>query len=242
VTTGPTLLELATAWQPQRPGDRRPRDIRDALVEPDWEGLRVVAAVDEAEAVFVREGEAVVVPDELAAAMRGAFNALGALLEGQLTTRALRSGEGVKVPSAPVERPSMIVPRALRRKDDPWVRSQEHERRASAEAATVLAALAGGSRHAFVATDLLWLDGMPLDDIPLLERKRLLASVIDEAELVRVGAYVTAASVATHVTWSAMGFRELHYRAANSRYRAGEANPDCAVAPPPASIGAATRA
>jgi len=235
----PSLLELATGWQPQRPGDRRPRDIRDALVEPEWDGLHVVAAVGEDGAAFVHGGEAVTVPGELEAAMRDAFNASGGLLEGRLTTRALQSGEGVRVASAPVERPSLILPRALRRKDDPWARSREHERRKAAEASAVIAALAEGTPHAFVATDLLWLDGMALDDVPLLERKRLLASVIDETDLVRVGAYVTAASIATHVTWAATGFRELHYRAANSRYLAGQANPDCAVAPPPTSIAAA---
>jgi hypothetical protein len=234
----PVLRELATAWRPQRPGDRRPRDIRDALVEPDWEGLHVVAAVGAGEAMFWHEGEAVIVPGELDRATAAAFNASAALLEGRLTTSALRSGEGVKVGSTPVERPSLIIPRALRRRDL-RTPADEHERRKAAEAATVIAALAGGTRHAFVATDLLWLDGMALDGIPLLERKRLLASVIDETDLVRVGAYVTEASIATHVTWAAMGFRELHYRAANSRYRTGEVNPDCAVAPPPASVGSA---
>ena len=34
------LLELAAAWQPQRPGRSRPKDIKDAIVEPDWDGLR----------------------------------------------------------------------------------------------------------------------------------------------------------------------------------------------------------
>jgi hypothetical protein len=38
-----------------------------------------------------------------------------------------------------------------------------------------------------------------------------------------------------------MGFRELHYRAANSRYRTGEENPECAVAAPPDHLGAVRR-
>ena len=49
---------------------------------------------------------------------------------------------------------------------------------------------ARGERHAFVATDLLWIDGQPIDDVPLLERKRLLEAVLDESYLVRVSAFV----------------------------------------------------
>ncbi len=236
----PALRELAARWRPQRPGPRRPRDIRDALVEPRWDGLPVVAAVGEQDAEFVHAGAEVTVPAALLRALGEAFNASGALVEGHLTTRAMDSGEGVQVPSAPAERPSLFIPRALRRgKDEASRRRAERERLASAEAAAVLEALAGGTPHAFVAIDLLWLDGMALDGIPLLERKRLLASVIDETSLIRVGPFVTERAIATHVTWAAMGFRELHYRAANSRYLAGEENPDCAVAPPPANVGEA---
>ena len=35
------------------------------------------------------------------------------------------------------------------------------------------------------------------------------------------------------MTWWSMGFRELHYRSRNSRYMAGDENPDTAVAAPP---------
>lgn len=239
MTVDPVLLDIAAGWRPQRPGRRRPRDIRDALVEPEWEGLRVVAAIGARQAVFVHEGDAVTVPAELHQAAVEAFNAAEALVEGRLTTRALVTGEGVELPRTEVERPSLLLPRGLgKRKDDPYVRSRDHERLAVAEAPQVLDALASGVRHAFVAIDLLWLDGTALEDIPLLERKRLLAAVIDETYLVRVSPFVTDAAVQTHVTWSAMGFRELHYRAANSRYRTGDENEECAVAEPPASLGA----
>jgi hypothetical protein len=234
------LTDLAAAWRPQRPGYRRPKDIRDALVEPEWEGVRVVAAVRERQVAFVHEGTAITVPAELHQAVGEAFNAVEALVEGRLTTKALDTGEGVQPPTTPVERPPLLIPRRLRGgKDDPFVRSREHERQAVAEAPAVLFALESGVRHAFVATDLLWLDGTALDDIPLLERKRLLTAVIDETHLVRVSPFVTEAAIGTHVTWATMGFRALHYRAANSRYRAGEENPDCSVAPPPTHLAAA---
>ena len=38
---------------------------------------------------------------------------------------------------------------------------------------------------AFVVVDLLWLDGTSLLDVPLLERRRLLESVVVESDLVR---------------------------------------------------------
>ena len=85
-------------------------------------------------------------------------------------------------------------------------------------------ALARGERHAFVATDLLWLDGQPLDDVPLLERKRQLEAVLDESYLARVSTFVRPSAVMTLVSWGTLGFRELSYRASNSRYlaRAGQ--------------------
>jgi hypothetical protein len=234
----PGLADLAAGWRPQRPGRRRPKDIRDALVEPEWEGLRVVAVIGEREAAFVHEGEPLTLPAELPQAILEACNADDALIEGRLTTRALVTGEGVALPETPVERPSLIIPRGLfgRRTSDPYLRARDHERLAIAEAPHHLEELERGVRHAFVATDLLWLDGTPLHDIPLLERKRLLGSVVDETYLVRVTPFVTAAALPTHVTWASMGFRELHYRDPNSRYLAGEENPDCAVAPPPPSL------
>ena len=121
------------------------------------------------------------------------------------------------------------------------MRARDHEAVAQMEAPVVLAELEAGVRHAFVATDLLWLDGTPLDDIPLLERKRLLDTVLDETYLIRVGPYVLDTTLQTQVTWASMGFRDLHYRSRNSRYLAGEENPDCAVAAPPTSMSQGRR-
>ena len=91
-------------------------------------------------------------------------------------------------------------------------------------------ALARGERHAFVATDLLWLDGTSLADVPLLERKRLLEAVLSESFLARLSTFVRPSAVMTLVSWGMLGFPELSYRASNSRYLAGEVNPDWAIA------------
>lgn len=229
------LTDLALAWRPQRPGRRPVREIVDALVEPDWSGLRVIAAISPSQATVVHEGEPVAVPEDLVQGLLDGFSAGGALVEGSLTTLALHSGEGV-APTAPrVERPPILVPRFIRPsvEDDPYVRARDHESRVRSVEPRVLEALEHGERHAFVATDVLWLDDTSLHDVPLLERKRLLEAVLEPSFLVRLSPYVKPSAQLTLVTWRNQGFRELHYRAANSWYLAGEENADCAVARPP---------
>ena len=233
------LVELATAWRPQRPGRRAVRDIVGALVEPDWSGLRVMAAVSPVKATIVHEGGIVAVPDDLRQALVDGFSATGALVEGSLTTQALHTGEGAAPAATRVERPPILVPRFIRPnvQDDPYVRARDHESRVQAVEPGVLDAIEHGERHAFVATDLLWLDDQPLDDVPLLERKRLLEAVLDPSFLVRISPFVKPSVQLTLVTWGNQGFRELHYRAANSRYLAGAENPDHAVSRPPEGPG-----
>jgi hypothetical protein len=233
------LLELATAWRPQRPGRRPVREIFDALVEPDWAGARVVTALTPARASVVHEGEVVEVPDDLLQALLDGFSATGALVEGSLTAQALRGGEAAAPPSVKVERPPILVPRFVRPnvEDDPYVRARDHESRVQTMEPAILDALEHGERHAFVATDLLWLDDVPLDDVPLLERKRLLEAILEPSFLVRISPYVKPSAQLTLVTWGNLGFRELHYRAANSWYTAGEENPDHAVTRPPDGPG-----
>jgi hypothetical protein len=240
----PGLLDLAAAWLPQRPGRRAPKDIADALVEPDWDGLRVVAALAIDQAVLVHDGEGVTVPAELPPALVEAFGAVDALVEGCLTTLALRSGEGVLPPMPGVERPPILIPKAMRRdvRDDPYVRARDHEKREAVVAPKILEALERGERHAFVATDLLYLDGTALDDVPLLERRRLLDGVLEPSYLVRISPVVKPSAILTLVTWGTLGFRELHYRGANSRYLAGLENEDCAVSRPPEGPGGPAKA
>jgi hypothetical protein len=231
----PTPRDIADAWRPQRPGRRSIRDIFDPLVEPAWGGVRVAAALTEQDAVLLRDGETVLVPEELSAALVDAFTASGAVVEGSVTTMALQTGEGV-IPAPPkVERPPLLIPKGILKsaKNDPYIKARDDAQRDAALAAEVLEALARGERHVFVATDLVWLDGTPLDDVPLLERKRLLEGVLVPSHLVRVTPFVKPSATATLVTWGAQGFGELSYRAANSHYLAGAENPDWAVIAPP---------
>lgn len=231
----PHPRDIAAAWQPQRPGRRGAKDIPDAIVEPDWGGMRVVAALTEDEAALYRGGGEVAVPDELLQALLDGFSAEGAVVEGHVTRAALRSSEGAFPTMPKVERPPILVPRALRRdvKDDPFVRARDYEQAAERLEPTVRESLERGERHAFVATDLLWVDGTSLFDVPLLERRRILEGVLDESFLVRISPVVKPSAVLTLVTWGSLGFANLSYRAANSRYLPGAENPDWAVSRAP---------
>ena len=148
-------------------------------------------------------------PDELLRALLDMFSAVDAVVEGHVTTTALRSSEGAYPTMPKVERPPILVPRALRKdvKDDPFVRARDYEAAAARLEPTVREALERGERHAFVATDLLWLDGQSLLDVPLLERRRILEGVLDEAYLVRRSAIVRPSAVLTLVTWGALGLQ-----------------------------------
>ena len=84
-----------------------------------------------------------------------------------------------------------------------------------------------------MAIDLLRLDGDSLLDVPLLERKRLLDSVVTPSDLVRVGAYVRPPLTTWISTWRRLGFVGLSYRAANSRYHPGEEHEDWTLVPMP---------
>ena len=240
MTDEPTPRAIAEAWQPQRPGRRAAKDIPDAIVEPDWGGMRVVAALTVDEAALYRDGGELPIPDELLRALLDNFGAVEAVIEGHVTTAALRSSEGAFPTMPKVERPPILVPRALRKnvRDDPYVHARDYEAAALRLEPLVREALERGERHAFVATDLLWVDGEGLMDVPLLERRRLLEGVLDESYLVRLSAFVRPTAVLTLVTWGSLGFKDLSYRAANSHYLPGQENPDWAVTrAPDAPIG-----
>lgn len=80
--------------------------------------------------------------------------------------------------------------------------------------------------NCFIAVDLLELDGQELFDVPLLERRRLLESVITENARVRVTPAVRPPIDASVSVWRALGFAFYVAKHANSRYLPGERNPD----------------
>jgi hypothetical protein len=58
--------------------------------------------------------------------------------------------------------------------------------------------------------------------------------VLEQGQLVRVGAYVRPPIDTWLATWRALGFGALAFKASNSRYRPGRANDDWSTAQIPA--------
>lgn len=77
-------------------------------------------------------------------------------------------------------------------------------------------------RRAFVALDLVELDGQVLHHVPYLERRRLLASVVLEGVQVRVSPAVRNPLHNWLNAWRANGFSHYVAKHANSRYQPGE--------------------
>jgi bifunctional non-homologous end joining protein LigD len=77
-------------------------------------------------------------------------------------------------------------------------------------------------RRAFVAIDLVELEGQSLADVPYQERRRLLASVLAENVRVRISPAVTQPIRAWLNAWRANGFGRYVAKHVNSRYRSGE--------------------
>src|SRR5215471_3169587 len=82
----------ASTWRPQEFGAKRAGDIRDPLVEPLWNGLRVLAFVTGGEASFIDVyGDDVPGHEDVAAQLASASTAATLLIEGVLTPEPLRT-------------------------------------------------------------------------------------------------------------------------------------------------------
>jgi bifunctional non-homologous end joining protein LigD len=82
------------------------------------------------------------------------------------------------------------------------------------------------TRRAFVAIDLVELDGQSLEDVPYLERRRLLTSVVAEDVRVRVTPAVRNPVASWLTAWRANGFTHYVAKHVNSRYHPGEVAED----------------
>ncbi len=211
---------VAATWRPQGFGGRNAKHIADPVIEPLWSGTRVLVHVLDRDVELRDEAGRLVDQPAIAAAVGDAVDAGSVVLDAYLTAQAGRSGVGVHVgPAAAVPSPGdvarqMLVGGAGRRAevvDSLEDRATEHEPVPS-------------DGLVLVAVDLLLLDGEPLLDVPLLERKRLLDGVLVEGDLVRVGIHVRAPVNPWLPTWRNLGFRSLAYKDANGRYRPGEIN------------------
>src|SRR5512147_1119215 len=202
---------VLASLRPQAFGDGRPDRVIDPIVEPQWAGIRALAAVDAGDPTRLSAG-GVALSDEEGGAIEGYPEILDALaaaalspslvLDGFLTKQATPNGEGV----------------ILKVDADTSVQSAighfflGSRRNRAAEAAEQRAALRRSAAFgpddvvSYVAFDLLWLDGESLLDVPLLERRRLLDTVLAESTLVRRGAFVRPPIGGWIRSWKAQGF------------------------------------
>jgi hypothetical protein len=222
VATGVPLPADVAAWRPQRFGGKAARSVADPLVEPLWTGVRAMVRVGFGSGVEILDegGRPVEGLTDVTAAVESAVRASNVVLDGYLTGQATRPTEGLmlgspEAPSAAEMTAQLFLGSAGQRKRKELARSREAD--------------AGIGPPALVAIDLLFVDDEPLVDVPLLERKRILEGVLDEAELVRRTVFVRPPVDAWIGTWRSLGFGQLAYKAANSRYRPGQANPEWAI-------------
>lgn len=140
---------------------------------------------------------------EAVAELREAVMALDAVIDGVLTRQATAGGVGSSmVVEAEVSNLAFILPT----KPDTTFRRR----------------VGKPGEFAFVAVDLLSVDGQDLLDMPLLERKRQLESLFVESDLVRLSPVVRPPILPWLNSWKSAGFRGVMLKASNSRYRPGE--------------------
>lgn len=226
-------VDLARPLRPQGYGTTRPTSIDDPIVEPMWPGVRVIAAAsaDGSATLFDEDGEVIDDHEALGAALATGLSGAGegVIVEGYLTKQVVTDTGGVYTwitdyPTMTSQVQKMFIGGRRYQAED-----IERMRAADIEAVT----FGDEDLVNLVAVDLLWLDGQWLLDVPLLERKRVLESVLPGDALVRTGPYVRPPLGTWIGSWRAQGFRGLSFKAANSRYRPGETAKDWTTAPMP---------
>jgi ATP-dependent DNA ligase len=200
-------------WRPQLARQTsRPAPVSDPILEPDWDGVHVLAhfrlggpaGADPQVRMIDLDGEEASENDpEVTEALGRSILATDAVIDGWLTEQALRTGIGAAIIHQPhVPKTGLLMPRDVGIEVD----AKDVER---------------AEGIAFVAVDILRLDGQDLLDLPLLERKRLLDGVIEQSHLVRVSPFTRPPIGAWLASWKSTGFKGAIVKASNSRYRPG---------------------
>jgi ATP-dependent DNA ligase len=197
--------------------------VTDPIVEPSWGGVRVIARLELGRIRFFDE-DGVECSDEfedVGKALAEAARADDLILDGFLTIEPTQStlGKNPAEPEAPGAAAMMATMLVGER-----VAGQRPKRRRLLDTDQPIA---------FVAIDLLRIDDTLLLELPLLERKRLLDGALSVGELVRITPFVRPPIATYAVTWRGMGFAEVAYKGANSRYYPAGQNDDWTIAPIP---------
>ncbi len=216
-------------WRPQGFGKARAAAIDDPLVEPLWAGVRVLAHVDAGRTTLLDlDGDPVDDFPEINSALRGAIRAERVVVDAHLTHQpvqaiaevAARDSRGAEAPTATAVVGQWWFGGLLRRRRKVPLDPESVGRDP----------LPADADIAIVVVDLLAIDDQPLLDVPLLERKRILESVLVESEYVRRGIYIRPPIDTWIGSWRTFGFNRMAFKAANSRYLPGQPNPDWAIA------------
>lgn len=224
-------MTTTEAWRPMAFGLKEPKRIRDPLCEPLWSGRRVLAEVA-GRGVTLRDEDGRVLEgyDALRAALTATTYATDAIVDGYLLPAPIRDTVGADAPIG-----METVPTASQMSRQMLLGgggTNKHREQLELAAARAVE-LPNDAPTAMIAVDLLWLDGQPLVDVPLLERKRLLDAVVVDHELVRRTVLVRPPVEAWYAQWRALGFREYAVKGANSRYEPGGASDHWTTAPIP---------
>ncbi len=203
---GGTLAEMDEPVLPQQPIVANAEVLSvEWLFEPLWPGLRMLARADRGRISLTDElGEPI--PDDGDTA-----DATEILADAILADEALVDGVWTMQPFVGDGSPARA-----------WAQTLVAEGLAE----DLPDPLETERRRAFVAIDLVELDGMVLHDVPFQERRRLLESVIDEGIRVRLSQVVKQPLAGWLVGWRANGFTHYVAKHMNSRYRPGERTED----------------
>jgi ATP-dependent DNA ligase len=184
--------------------------ITDPIIEPLWQGTRVLAHFHATPngprkgTVELRDADGFDVTTEfpeVVEALIEAIFAVDAVVDGILTDQATAGGMGVGVvPEAQVSQMGVLLGRPA-----------EVSVEASRDRET-------SDEIAFIALDLLSVDGEALLDLPLLERKRQLEGLFCGNEYARVSPFARPPLAQWFNSWKSAGFRGVVLKAANSRY------------------------
>ena len=212
--------DMLASLRPQVFAKGAPQKVVDPIVEPLWVGLRALAAVDDGGALMVdSDGEPVPDVARILEGLASGARAESLVVDGIVTKQGGGSGS---VYLWSDDLPSMSTLFGLRR-------DRAADTIKLKEGALEAMTFEPEDEVRLIVTDLLWLDDTSLLDVPLLERRRLLEGALVESDFVRVGAYVRPPIHTWVGSWRAQGFEGLTFKAANSRYRPGEANPEWVV-------------
>ncbi|HEV8402692.1 MAG TPA: hypothetical protein VGQ31_06625 [Candidatus Limnocylindrales bacterium] len=212
--------DMLASLRPQVYAKGAPQKVVDPIVEPLWVGLRALAAIDDEGAVIVdADGEPIPDVDRIVRGLIQGAQAEALVIDGFVTKQGGAAGS---VYLWSDDLPSMSTLFGLRR-------DRAADTVKLKEGALDAVTFEPDDEVRLVVTDVLWIDDESLLDVPLLERRRLLESVLVESDYVRVGAYVRPPIHTWVGSWRAQGFEGLTFKAANSRYRPGESNPEWVV-------------